>query len=203
MAKLKVMNSMIGFKPPIAAPAPRPAKPYSVIGVSITRFGPELVEQALGDLVGALILRRLPRPSRTRARRARISSAMASRSASRTVMLVSGVPSGTSGRVLGLATSATSSRAPVPSGAVSAAPIPALGFGAGCWLGDGRLRPSARGAARLGASPSPRHHRDRPSRPSPRRCPRGPGSSRSSPRRPPRTPSSPCRSRSRRECRPT
>ena len=46
---------MIGLRPPIAAPVPTPAKPYSVIGVSITRFGAELVEQALGDLVGALI----------------------------------------------------------------------------------------------------------------------------------------------------
>ena len=55
IAKLKVMNSMTGLSPPIAAPVPMPAKPYSVIGVSITRFGAELVEQALRDLVGALI----------------------------------------------------------------------------------------------------------------------------------------------------
>ena len=34
MAKLKVMNSMIGFRPAKAAPTPRPAKPCSVIGVS-------------------------------------------------------------------------------------------------------------------------------------------------------------------------
>ena len=40
MAKLKVMNSTIGFSPANAAPTPRPAKPYSVIGVSITRFSP-------------------------------------------------------------------------------------------------------------------------------------------------------------------
>ena len=46
---------MIGLSPPIAAPVPTPAKPYSVIGVSITRLRPEFVEQPLGDLVGALI----------------------------------------------------------------------------------------------------------------------------------------------------
>ena len=40
MAKLKVMNSTIGFSPAMAAPTPRPAKPCSVIGVSITRFAP-------------------------------------------------------------------------------------------------------------------------------------------------------------------
>ena len=55
IAKLKVMNSTIGFSPPIAAPAPRPAKPYSVIGVSTTRRGAEFLEQALRHLVGALI----------------------------------------------------------------------------------------------------------------------------------------------------
>jgi hypothetical protein len=40
MAKLKVMNSTIGFNPPKAAPTPRPVKPCSVIGVSITRLSP-------------------------------------------------------------------------------------------------------------------------------------------------------------------
>ena len=40
MAKLKVMNSTIGFSPPKAAPTPRPVKPCSVIGVSMTRFSP-------------------------------------------------------------------------------------------------------------------------------------------------------------------
>ena len=38
--KLKVMNSTIGFSPAKAAPTPSPAKPISVIGVSMTRFGP-------------------------------------------------------------------------------------------------------------------------------------------------------------------
>jgi hypothetical protein len=37
MAKLKVMNSTMGRSPPKAAPTPRPAKPCSVIGVSMTR----------------------------------------------------------------------------------------------------------------------------------------------------------------------
>jgi hypothetical protein len=46
------MNSMIGLRPPIAAPAADAAKPYSVIGrVDHAAFA-ELVEQALGDLVG-------------------------------------------------------------------------------------------------------------------------------------------------------
>ena len=40
MAKLKVMNSTIGFSPANAAPTPRPAKPCSVIGVSMTRLAP-------------------------------------------------------------------------------------------------------------------------------------------------------------------
>jgi hypothetical protein len=40
MAKLNVMNSTIGRSPFIAAPTAMPVKPCSVIGVSITRFGP-------------------------------------------------------------------------------------------------------------------------------------------------------------------
>ncbi len=40
MAKLKVMNSTIGFSPSIAAPTAMPVKPCSVIGVSMIRFGP-------------------------------------------------------------------------------------------------------------------------------------------------------------------
>jgi hypothetical protein len=34
------MNSMMGRMPAIAAPTPRPAKPFSAIGVSTTRSGP-------------------------------------------------------------------------------------------------------------------------------------------------------------------
>ena len=56
MAKFQVMNSMIGRRPANAAPTPMPAKPCSVIGVSTTRCGAEFLQQALGDLVGALIL---------------------------------------------------------------------------------------------------------------------------------------------------
>ena len=40
----------------MAAPTPTPAKPCSVIGVSTTRRGAEFLQQALRDLVGALIL---------------------------------------------------------------------------------------------------------------------------------------------------
>jgi hypothetical protein len=39
-AKLKVMNSMTGRSPTMAAPTPSPAKPSSVMGVSTTRFSP-------------------------------------------------------------------------------------------------------------------------------------------------------------------
>ena len=55
MAKLKVMNSTMGFSPPKAAPTARPVKPCSVIGGVDDTLGAELVEQALGDLVGALV----------------------------------------------------------------------------------------------------------------------------------------------------
>ena len=40
MPKFHVMNSTIGFKPLKAEPTAIPAKPCSVIGVSITRFSP-------------------------------------------------------------------------------------------------------------------------------------------------------------------
>jgi hypothetical protein len=42
MEKLKVMNSMMGLKPYIAAPTPTPVNPVSVMGVSIIRLGPHL-----------------------------------------------------------------------------------------------------------------------------------------------------------------
>ena len=54
-AKFQVMNSMTGRSPTMAAPTPTPAKPSSVIGVSTTRIGPELVEQPAAHLVGALV----------------------------------------------------------------------------------------------------------------------------------------------------
>jgi hypothetical protein len=38
--KFQVMNSTIGLIPAMAAPTPSPAKPCSVIGVSMIRFGP-------------------------------------------------------------------------------------------------------------------------------------------------------------------
>ena len=40
MEKLKVINSQIGLRPFIAAPTAKPAKPISVIGVSMTRLSP-------------------------------------------------------------------------------------------------------------------------------------------------------------------
>ena len=53
--KFQVIISMMGRRPTIAAPTPTPAKPSSVIGVSTTRCGAELLEQALAHLVGALV----------------------------------------------------------------------------------------------------------------------------------------------------
>ena len=52
--KLMVMISTTGRRPSIAAPIAAPTKPSSAIGVSRTRFGPELVQQPGRDLVGAL-----------------------------------------------------------------------------------------------------------------------------------------------------
>jgi hypothetical protein len=87
MAKLKVMNSTMGLRPAIAAPPPTPAKPCSVIGVSITRFGAEFLQQTLRDLVRALIFGDFLAHDEDAALSRRISSAIASRSASRTVSL--------------------------------------------------------------------------------------------------------------------
>ena len=38
--KENVMNSIMGRRPAIAAPTPRPANPASAMGASITRLGP-------------------------------------------------------------------------------------------------------------------------------------------------------------------
>ena len=50
MAKLKVMNSIIGLNPPYAAPIPRAANPVSVIGVSIILFDPNYSHKPLETL---------------------------------------------------------------------------------------------------------------------------------------------------------
>ncbi len=57
MAKFQVMNSTIGFRPANAAPTPMPAKPCSVIGVSMMRFGPNSSSRPWLIFVRALILR--------------------------------------------------------------------------------------------------------------------------------------------------
>ena len=59
--KLKVMNSMIGRSPTIAAPTPMPAKPSSVIGVSTTRISPNFSSMPF-DTLYAPSYARLPRP---------------------------------------------------------------------------------------------------------------------------------------------
>ena len=50
--KFIVMNSTIGLVPERAAPTPRPAKPASVIGVSITRFSPCFSKSPLVTCIG-------------------------------------------------------------------------------------------------------------------------------------------------------
>lgn len=47
MAKFQVMNSQTGFRPAKADPTARPQKPDSVIGVSMTRLGPNLSKRPL------------------------------------------------------------------------------------------------------------------------------------------------------------
>lgn len=47
MEKLYVINSQIGLRPAIAAPTAIPAKPLSVIGVSITRLSPYFFQRPL------------------------------------------------------------------------------------------------------------------------------------------------------------
>ena len=77
-----------GLQPANAAPTPRPAKPYSVIGVSMTRFGRRTPRAVRGSPCRRPGTGRPPRPSGTRSSSRRISSAMASRSASRTAGLL-------------------------------------------------------------------------------------------------------------------
>lgn len=50
MAKLKVMNSIMGLQPARAAPTPKPVKPASVIGVSITLSSPNSTDNYLDTL---------------------------------------------------------------------------------------------------------------------------------------------------------
>src|SRR6516162_7924822 len=87
MAKLKVMNSTIGRSPAKPAPIPRPAKPCSVIGVSITRRGPNSCSRPWLTLY-APWYSATSSPSRNTVSSRRISSAIASRNASRTVIIV-------------------------------------------------------------------------------------------------------------------
>ena len=84
MAKLKVMNSTMGLSPPMAAPTPMPANPASVMGVSITRPAPNSSSRPWLTLY-APWYSATSSPMRKTSGSARISSAIASRSASRTV----------------------------------------------------------------------------------------------------------------------
>src|SRR5712671_4911849 len=84
MAKLNVMNSTIGLRPANAAPIPSPAKPCSVIGVSMTRRAPNSCSSPWLTLKAPWYSATSSPISRTLLSR-RISSAIASRNASRTV----------------------------------------------------------------------------------------------------------------------
>jgi hypothetical protein len=86
MAKLKVMNSTIGFNPPNAAPTAIPAKPCSVIGCIDDTFGAEFIQQTLGYFIGTLVFGDFFAHQINTSSLPRISSAIASRRASRTVV---------------------------------------------------------------------------------------------------------------------
>ena len=87
MAKLKVMNSTIGSQSrQRPQPTAIPAKPCSVMGVSITRLcDPNSSNKPWLILCRHLDIHRPLRPSENTLSLPRISSAMASRNASRTV----------------------------------------------------------------------------------------------------------------------
>src|SRR5580704_930104 len=96
MAKLNVINSTIGLSPASAVPTPRPVKPSSVIGVSMTRRAPNSCSSPCVTLYAPWYSATSSPMTNTSGSR-RISSAIASRNASRMVMLTISVPSGTSG----------------------------------------------------------------------------------------------------------
>src|SRR5438094_9201431 len=75
------MMSTIGRMPVIAAPTPRPVNPASEIGVSITRWGPNSCTSPVSTL-NAVPASATSSPSSTTAGSQRISSAMASFTAS-------------------------------------------------------------------------------------------------------------------------
>ena len=172
IAKLKVMNSMIGLSPPIAAPDADAGKAIFGDRRVDHALGPELVEQALRDLVGALVLRRLPRPSRTRARRGAFPRPSRRAALRGRVVGFSARAGGHFGRVMGRGDVGDQvARCRSRPDAASAS----LGFGCRCF---------GSGAGRFGSAPARPQRRSRPRRPSARspcrpsrrRCLRGPGS---------------------------
>jgi hypothetical protein len=157
MAKLKVMNSTIGFRPAEGRADAQAGE--AVLGDRRIddALGAELVQQALADLVGALILGDLLAHQEDVLVAAH-SSAMASRRASRTVIILVG-PSVYSGsarrRALGAAACGTGSGA--FSVLLEAGIVGCRGFGPG--LGRRRssvtaLLPSAIASAAEASSPS-------------------------------------------------
>src|SRR5260221_414758 len=78
--KLQLIYSMIGRSPAIAAPTPSPEKPASLIGVSITRCGPNRSSIPLDTLYAPLYSATSSPMRKTDGSRS-ISSTMASRSA--------------------------------------------------------------------------------------------------------------------------
>ena len=185
MAKLKVMNSTIGFRPAEGRADAEAGE--AVLGDRRVDhpLGAELLQQALADLVGALVLGDLLAHQEDLFV-ARISSAMASRRASRTV-IVDGLagPFGLGGGA----------------GGDGARPAPLAAGAALAGAASGRLPRARRGAARIqraGVLAVLQQHRDRRVDRHAFGALRRSGSCRSRLRRRPRPPWSPCRSRSRR-----
>lgn len=87
MEKLKVMNSQIGRSLWKAAPIAMPAKPASVIGVSITRLSPYFSQRPFVILYAPWYCATSSPRMKTSPSRA-ISSSIAELSASRTVIVV-------------------------------------------------------------------------------------------------------------------
>ena len=115
-AKLTVMISTIGRSPAIAAPTPMPTIVFSEIGVSRTRFSPNSSSSPSVTLKAPWKTPTSSPMTKTDSSR-RISSAIASRSASRIRSVAisrpsSGVASGRARSPLGLCASAA--RPPVP-----------------------------------------------------------------------------------------
>jgi len=190
MAKLKVMNSTIGFQPGERRATPSPRRPCSVIGVSMTRLR-RILEQALAYLVGAWYCATSSRHQEDWPCPWRISRPWRRRNASRTVMwtVVPSIPVRRAGAgVAGTAWPAGQRRCSRARGGRRRF---GLGAAAGAAAGAGLRRIGD--ALALGGE-----NADRACSPPRLRCPRHQDWRDGAFRRPLRPPWSPCRSRFRR-----